>query len=177
MSSWQITIATLIAIGALLTPLVKSRKLRRSVQWSIIFLVALGGVVQIVIGRRQSIEENKQRRIQNEIAESINELRKNSNEEKAAKESAVRRDDQARKRLQALIDKGVGLRNDCQGSNPSEAEEKWRVEVKQYLSQFDPDDEEEFLHSSTLVPGQPCFSRMNGYVFVLERIRDQIPID
>jgi hypothetical protein len=175
MSALSVAITTLIAIGALLATLVKSRKIQRCVSYSIIVLVAVGGVVQIAIDRRHSKEEANQRAVQSKMADAIAELRNDSNREQAAKASQVRRRDQVRKGLQALIDEGVALRSACQAVNATAAEKKWMAEAETYLNQSDPNDAKELLYSSEVLPGQPCLSRINAHIFVLERIRNGVP--
>jgi hypothetical protein len=175
MSALRVIITTLIAIGALLTAVVKSRKIRRWISYSIIFLVAAGGVVQIGIDRKHSKEEAKQRAVQSQMADAIEQLRNNSNEGKAAEASQARSHRQIREGLQALIDEGVTLRNGCQGVNATAAERKWTGEAEKYLNQINRNDAKGLLHSSEVLPGQPCFSRINAYIFVLERIRNGIP--
>ncbi|MCL5005138.1 MAG: hypothetical protein M1404_01280 [Acidobacteria bacterium] len=174
MTTLRTVITTLIAIGALLTPIVRPRKLRRWISYSIVFLVATGGVVQIGIDRKHSKEEAKQRAAQSRMADAIVQLRDNSNEEKAAKASQARSRRQVRKGLQALIDEGVTLRNGCQGVNATAAERKCMGEAEKYLNQIDRNDAKELLYSSEVLPGQPCFSRINAYISVLEKIRNGI---
>ena len=169
-------VVALIAICALLTsPLIISRRIRRWVICVIISLVAINGAVSIVIDRGRAKEEANQRKDLSEIAQAISQLRNNSNEEKAAKESQVRHNRQVREGLEALIDKGAALRIGCQGVNPSQAEEKWSGEAEEFLNHIGPSYKKEFLRSSELVPGQPCFPRINAHVFILEKIRDRFP--
>jgi uncharacterized membrane protein len=168
----EISIAIKAAIAILVVFMSWRSGRKRQEKWLITTVAMLwvaSAVVDIVQERRTATRQTEIGAAQKQMADALNVLKMNSEQDKRNKEAEAQRRQSIHSQLVLLMEDGDQSRKACQ--NPkSDAEHVWTKKVEHYLHGISPADETTFTVTDV---GFACFGSMSVKLSTLQKIMDE----